>query len=83
MAKETVLKRLGANVRRERTERQMSQTELAGRAGVHARTIAKIEAGELGIRPETIDRIQRAIGCSPEKILGQGPSGNILRPTRT
>jgi hypothetical protein len=24
----------------------------------------KIEAGELGIRPETLDRIQRAIGCT-------------------
>ena len=30
--------------------------------GLNPRTIAKIEAGEIGIRPETLDRIQRAIG---------------------
>lgn len=34
------------------------------RCGLHSRTIAKIEAGELGIRPETLDRIQSAIGCT-------------------
>jgi hypothetical protein len=31
---------------------------------LHPRTVAKIEAGELGIRPDTLDRIQRAIGCT-------------------
>jgi plasmid maintenance system antidote protein VapI len=31
---------------------------------LHPRTIAKIEAGEIGIRPETIDRIERALGCT-------------------
>ena len=33
------------------------------RCGLHPRTVVKIEAGEIGIRPETLDRIQRAIGC--------------------
>jgi transcriptional regulator with XRE-family HTH domain len=42
----------------------MSQDELATRCGLHPRTIAKIEAGELEIRPETLDRIGRAIGCT-------------------
>jgi transcriptional regulator with XRE-family HTH domain len=42
----------------------MSQDELAARSGLHSRTIAKIEAGEIGIRPETLDRIQGAIGCT-------------------
>jgi transcriptional regulator with XRE-family HTH domain len=45
----------------------MSQDELAARCELHPRTIAKIEAGELGIRPETLDRIQRAIGCRIER----------------
>jgi hypothetical protein len=31
---------------------------------LNPRTIVKIEAGELGIRPDTLDRIQRAIGCT-------------------
>jgi transcriptional regulator with XRE-family HTH domain len=55
---------LGANVRRERTARRISQDKLAARCGLNPRTIVKIEAGEIGIRPETLDRIQRAIGCT-------------------
>jgi transcriptional regulator with XRE-family HTH domain len=64
LAKDALWKTLGANVRRERTLLRISQDELAARCGLHPRTIAKIEAGELGIRPETLDRIQRAVGCA-------------------
>jgi ribosome-binding protein aMBF1 (putative translation factor) len=63
-AKEALRKTLGANVRRERTARRISQEELASRCELNPRTIAKIEAGEIGIRPETLDRIERAIGCT-------------------
>ncbi len=65
-AKETLRKTFGAAIRRERTARRISQDELAKRCGLHPRTIAKIEAGELGIRPDTLDRIQRGIGCALE-----------------
>jgi ribosome-binding protein aMBF1 (putative translation factor) len=64
ITKEALRKKLGANVRRERTARWISQEGLASRCGLHPRTIAKIEAGEIGIRPETLDRIERAIGCT-------------------
>jgi ribosome-binding protein aMBF1 (putative translation factor) len=64
IAKEALRKKLGANVRRERTARWISQEGLASRCGLNPRTIAKIEAGEIGIRPETLDRIERAIGCT-------------------
>jgi transcriptional regulator with XRE-family HTH domain len=67
--KEKALKIFGGNVRRERTARRISQDKLAVLAGLTARTIAKIEAGELGVRPETIDRIRNAIGCSAEILL--------------
>jgi ribosome-binding protein aMBF1 (putative translation factor) len=63
VAKDALRKTLGANVRRARTARWISQDELAARCGLHPRTVVKIEAGEIGIRPETLDRIQRAIGC--------------------
>jgi len=64
IAKDALRKTFGANVRRERTARRISQGELAARCGLNPRTIAKIEAGEMGIRPETLDRIQCAIGCT-------------------
>jgi len=63
-AKEALLKTFGADVRRERTLLRISQDELAARSGLHPRTIARIEAGELGIRPETLGRIERALGCT-------------------
>ena len=63
-AKEALRKTFGDDVRRERTLLRISQDELAARCGLHPRTIAKIEAGEIGIRPETLDRIERAIGCT-------------------
>jgi transcriptional regulator with XRE-family HTH domain len=44
----------------------MSQNELAARCGLHPRTIVKIEAGEIGIRSETLDRIQCALGYTLE-----------------
>jgi transcriptional regulator with XRE-family HTH domain len=64
LAKDALRRTLGANVRRERTARRISQDELAACCGLNPRTIAKIEAGEIGIRPDTLDRIQRAIGCT-------------------
>jgi ribosome-binding protein aMBF1 (putative translation factor) len=63
-AKEALRKTLGADIRRERTARQISQEQLGSRCELNPRTIAKIEAGEIGMRPETLDRIERAIGCT-------------------
>lgn len=63
------LRIFGANVRRERVFRLISQEKLAALAALNVRTIARIEAGELNLRNETIERIQRAIGCSAKKLL--------------
>jgi ribosome-binding protein aMBF1 (putative translation factor) len=64
IAREALRKTFGGDVRRERILLRISQNKLAARCGLHPRTIAKIEAGEIGIRPETLDRIQRALGCT-------------------
>jgi transcriptional regulator with XRE-family HTH domain len=64
VTRDALRKTLGADVRRERTACRISQDELAARCGLNPRTIAKIDAGEMGILPETLDRIQRAIGCT-------------------
>ena len=64
VAREKTLRRLGGNVRRECTSRKISQDKLAQLAGINPRTVAKIEAGQLNIRTDTLARISRAIGCS-------------------
>jgi transcriptional regulator with XRE-family HTH domain len=70
LARESALKTIGGNIRRERTARLISQDKLAAVAGLNVRTLAKIEAGELNVRPETLDNIRRALGCSLRSILG-------------
>jgi transcriptional regulator with XRE-family HTH domain len=65
----TALKILGGNVRRERVARSMSQEKVALLTGLNARTICKIEAGELNIRRETIQRLRQAIGCSLSRLV--------------
>jgi transcriptional regulator with XRE-family HTH domain len=64
------LKRLGANVRRQRNKRLLSQSELAKMVRLNHRTIQKIEAGDVNILVTTIGRIRKALGCSWDDLLG-------------
>jgi transcriptional regulator with XRE-family HTH domain len=63
------LSRFGANIRRERTARNITQEKLAEKADLNIRTLQKIEAGELNILITTASRIQRALDCSWEKLM--------------
>jgi transcriptional regulator with XRE-family HTH domain len=63
------LSRFGANVRRERTARNLTQEKLAERADLNIRTLQKLEAGELNILITTARRIQRALGCSWDTLM--------------
>jgi transcriptional regulator with XRE-family HTH domain len=63
------LSRFGANIRRERTARNVTQERLAERADLNIRTLQKIEAGELNVLITTAARIQRALACSWEKLM--------------
>jgi transcriptional regulator with XRE-family HTH domain len=64
------LKFFGANVRRERTARNLTQEKLAEKADLFPRTIQKIEAGQLNILLTTTLRIREALGCSWTDLLG-------------
>jgi DNA-binding XRE family transcriptional regulator len=63
------LQAFGANVRRERVLRLITQEKLAELAALNVRTVAKIEAGELNLRSATIERIRQAIGCPLTRLL--------------
>lgn len=67
--RENARKQLGGNIRRERSTRTMSQGTLAARAGLNVRTIAKIEAGELNVRVQTLENIRQAIGCPMSALI--------------
>jgi transcriptional regulator with XRE-family HTH domain len=52
------LKRFGANVRRERMARRMTQEKLAEVVELNIRTIQKIEAGRINVLVTTAMRLQ-------------------------
>lgn len=69
--KDDKVKRLGANVRRIRTSRGLTQEKLAELADLHHRSIQKIEGGEMTILATTLYRLRDALKCSWEELLGR------------
>ena len=53
----------GANVRRERAARGITQEKLAELVEINPRTVQKIEAGKINILLTTVLRLQKALGC--------------------
>lgn len=63
------LKVFGANVRRERVRKHLTQEKLAERAELAARNLQKIEAGEINVLVTTVFRIQLALGCPYKRLM--------------
>ena len=63
------LRRLGANVRRARLARGLTQEQLAERAELSLRNIQRIEAGQLDILVTTFLRVRRALRCPADQLL--------------
>jgi transcriptional regulator with XRE-family HTH domain len=66
-----LLKAVGGNVRRLRLRTKLTQERLAELIGVYPRTVQKIEAGKLNILATTLGRLQAALGCSWEELMGR------------
>jgi transcriptional regulator with XRE-family HTH domain len=65
------VKILGANLRRERMARKITQEKLAELADLNIRTLQKIEAGETNILVTTAIRLRKALGCPWDALLGK------------
>ena len=65
------LKGFGSNVRRERVAASLTQERLAEKADLNIRTLQSIEAGELNVLVTTAMRLQRALGCGWDKLMGR------------
>ena len=63
------LRGFGANVRRERTRKGLTQEKLAELADLNIRTVQKIEAGNINILLTTVLRLQKSLGCPWEKLM--------------
>ena len=60
---------LGANIRRERMRREMTQERLAELVELNIRTVQKIESGTVNILVTTLVRLQAALRCGWNRLL--------------
>ena len=65
----TILQKFGQKVRKERLKQNLSQEELAAKAGVHRTYIGMIERAEKNITLLNIEKISRALSISISKLL--------------
>ena len=67
--KQAQLNAFGANVRRERTARDMTQEKLAELVDLNIRPVQKIEAGAINVLVTTVLRLQKALGCPWSRLM--------------
>ena len=67
--KSDILIKFGKRVREERTKNNLSQEELASKAGVHRTYIGMIERAEKNITLENIEKIANALNLKLEDLF--------------
>lgn len=81
----TVQRALGANVRRLRAQRELTQEQLAEAADIDVRHVQRIEAGKSNAQLDTLCVLAAALGTVPAELLaleaepGGKPSGRSRR----
>jgi transcriptional regulator with XRE-family HTH domain len=62
-------KRFGDNLRKVRKAKDLSQEDLAAKAGLHRTYVSSVERGERNVTLETIDRLARALGVPMTRLM--------------
>ena len=75
----TYYDRIGANVRRIRIEKGLTQERLAEEAELSLTAVQKVETGQSGLRLETLIRIALALGVSLDILTDIGEDGEGRR----
>jgi len=72
--------KLGANIRKLRSERRYSQEQLAGLAGINAKYLSEVERGKRNLSVELLVALTKVLEVSPAELLAdeQGPSHEEL-----
>ncbi|MEP7366473.1 MAG: helix-turn-helix transcriptional regulator [Acidobacteriota bacterium] len=68
-AENAQLRKLGANLRRERSMKSLTQEQLSEKVNLSSRNLRKIEAGETNVLVTTFIRLCRALDCSADKLI--------------
>jgi transcriptional regulator with XRE-family HTH domain len=64
-----ILTTLAENIKYYRSQLELTQEELARRAGVNRSYLAGIESGRRNTSARTIEKLARALGVSPADLL--------------
>jgi transcriptional regulator with XRE-family HTH domain len=67
---QTWARRVGANVRRLRRAKALTQEDLAGEAGIGMRHLGRIERGEISPTVDILAKVAEALGVHPAVLLG-------------
>ncbi len=70
---------LGANVRRVRRERGLTQEALAEAVGLELRTVARIESGTANVVLSTLVDLSDALGVKPGALLKEAEMPEVKR----
>jgi len=63
--------KLGANIRKLRTERRYSQEQLAGLAGMNAKYLSEVERGERNLSVELLVALAKVLEVPPAEMLAE------------
>jgi len=73
---------MAVNLRRKRHDLQMTQEELAERAGLSARYVGAIERGDVSASVTVLGQIAEALGAEPGDLLKRPGGGVNRRPAQ-
>src|SRR3990172_4686810 len=82
MTDREILRVIGRNVRQARLKARMTQECLAELAGVHWKTLGRIERGEFPFAVTTFARLAQYLKISPNRLLDGLPSPDPRRLAR-
>ena len=60
---------VGYTIKKIRTQRKMTQKQLADLIGIEDSTIRKYESGRLNAKPDTLEKIAKALDVDPETLI--------------
>jgi transcriptional regulator with XRE-family HTH domain len=64
-----ISKRLGANIKKIRARKKMSQGDICRALGMDRGYMSAIENGKKNITIQQLERLAQALGVSPDKLL--------------